>query len=58
MTFENIKNTLAACDFNALDCLGIKLLAKPSNSTIEKRISINKNAMILLDQTINEINRE
>tara|TARA_Y100000590_G_scaffold180640_1_gene205873 strand:+ start:21257 stop:22267 length:1011 start_codon:yes stop_codon:yes gene_type:complete len=57
MSFENIKNTLAACDFNALDCLGIKLLAKPSNSTIEKRISINRNTMILLDQTINEINR-
>ena len=55
MSFENIKNTLLACDYNALDYLGIKLLAMPDESTIEKRIGINKDAMILLDHTNKEI---
>ena len=55
MTFENIKNTLSTCDSITLDCLGLKLLAMPDNSTIEKRISINKDAMELLDQAINEL---
>ena len=58
MSFENIKNTLLACDYNALDYLGIKLLAMPDESTIEKRIGINKDAMILLDHTIKEIERD
>jgi len=44
-----------ACNYDKLDCLGIKLLAMPSNSSIEKRISINRDAMILIDQAINEI---
>lgn len=57
MSYENIKNTLASCDFDALGFLGIKLLAMPSDSTIEKRISINRDAMILLDLAINEISR-
>jgi hypothetical protein len=57
MSYENIKNTLAVCDFSSLDCLGIKLLAMPEESSIEKRISINRDAMDLLDQAINKINK-
>ena len=55
MSYNNIKETLMACNYDKLDCLGIKLLAMPSNSSIEKRISINRDAMILIDQAINEI---
>jgi hypothetical protein len=51
MTFENIKNTLSACDYNALDYLGIKLLVMPDDSTIEKSIKINKDEMVILDHT-------
>lgn len=55
MSYENIKNTLAACDFSTLTCLGIKLLAMPNDSTMEKRISLNKDTMNLLDQAISDI---
>jgi len=57
MSYKNIKNTLAACNIGALNCLGIKLLAMPTDSDMKKRININRDAMILLDQAINEINR-
>ena len=52
MSFENIKNTIAACDYNVLDYMGIKLLAMPGDSTIEKRIGVNRDTMILLDHAI------
>jgi len=55
MSYNSIKQTLMACDYDKLNFLGIKLLAMPSNSSIEKRISINSDALILLDQAINEI---
>lgn len=55
MTYENIKKTLGSCNINSLVCLGIKLLAMPNRSSIEKRIAINKNTMCLLDIVINEI---
>lgn len=55
MSYENIKNTLAACDFSTLTCLGIKLLAMPNDSSMEKRISLNKDTMNLLDQAISDI---
>ena len=51
----NIKKTLAKCDYDKLDFIGIKLLAQPSNSNIEKRISINRDTMTLIDHAINEI---
>ena len=57
MSYENIKSTITTCDLNKLTCLGIKLLAMPSDSTIEKRIGINRDAMTLLDLTINDINK-
>ena len=57
MTYENIKKALLTCNYNTLDCLGIKLLAMPAESTIEKRICINRDSMFLLDQAIREINQ-
>jgi hypothetical protein len=56
MTYENIKKTLASCDLSLLDCLGIKLLAMPKESSINKRIAINKNSMDLINQVITELN--
>ena len=55
MTYENIKKSLSKCDMNALEILGLKLLAMPKESTIEKRVTINKNTMCILDHAINEI---
>ena len=55
MSYNNIKKTLAKCDYDKLDFIGIKLLAQPSNSNIEKRISINRDTMTLIDHAINEI---
>ena len=55
MSFENIKHTIAACDYHVLDYMGIKLLAMPDDSTIEQRIGVNRDAMILLDQAISQI---
>jgi len=55
MSYNCIKQTLMACNYDKLECLGIKLLAMPSNSSIEKRININRDTMKLLDQAINEI---
>ena len=54
MTFENIKNSLKICNLDKLDFLGIKLLALPAESSMEKRISINKDSLILLKRAINE----
>jgi len=55
MSFENIKKTLASCNLNSLPILGLKLLAMPNSSSIEKRIAINKDSMFLLNQAKNEI---
>ena len=55
MSYENIKNTLEVCEFSSLDCLGIKLLAMPEESSIEKRIGINRDTMYLLDQAMAEL---
>ena len=55
MSYQNIKNTLDVCDFSSLDCLGIKLLAMPEESSIEKRIGINRDTMYLLDQAMAEL---
>ena len=55
MTYESIKKSLSECDMNALEFIGLKLLAMPKESTIEKRVTINKNTMCLLDHAINEM---
>jgi len=55
MSYDNIKKTLVKSDFEKLDFIGIKLLAQPSSSSIEKRVGINRDAMTLIDLAINEI---
>ena len=55
MSFYNIKNALAACDYNMLDYVGVKLLAFPDDSPIEKRIGLNRDAIMLLDHALNGI---
>lgn len=55
MTFENIKNTFEECANYTLKYIGIKLLAIPNDSTIKKRVGINRDAMNLLDLALNEI---
>ena len=57
LTYENIKNILALFDLNTLDFLGVKLLAMPKESSVEKRISINKDSIGLLDRAIIETSR-
>ncbi len=56
MTYENIKKTLGSFDLSLLDCFGIKLLAMPKESSIYKRICINKDSMDLISQIIAELN--
>ena len=53
--YENIKKTLAACDLSSLYCLGLKLLAMPKESSIKKRVAINRDTMYLLDQAMAEL---
>tara|TARA_B110000438_G_C15800460_1_gene644921 strand:- start:868 stop:1857 length:990 start_codon:yes stop_codon:yes gene_type:complete len=55
MTYGAIKQALIHAEISSLSFLGIKLLAKPDNSSIEKRIKINKNTMHLLDDVQKEI---
>ena len=55
MTFENVKKLLKICDLDTLDFIGVKLLAMPKKSSIEKRISINEDSLALLKQAINEV---
>jgi len=55
MSYKNIKRTLAACDFSSLDYLGLKLLAMPKESSIKKRVAINRDTMYLLDQAMAEL---
>ena len=52
MTHNTIKQSLSVAKLTSLSFLGIKLLAKPENSSIEKRIKINKNSMLLLDDVL------
>lgn len=55
MTSENIEATLMACDMDILEYIGIKLLAMPENTSIERRIGLNRDAMKLLDRVISNI---
>ena len=55
MSYKNIKRTLAACNLSSLDCLGLKLLAMPKESSIKKRVAINRDTMYLLDQAMAEL---
>ena len=55
MTYENIKETLMNCNLTSLKFIGIKLLALPENSSMEKRVGINENSLNLLREIIEEI---
>ena len=50
---ENILKCINESDYKSLDYLGIKVLAMPINeSSLERRIGINKDTMQILKQTI------
>jgi len=55
MTVENIEASLVACDVKALDYIGIKLLAMPKDTLIERRVGLNRDAMKILDIVISRI---
>jgi len=55
MTYNNIKNTLSISNLDSLDFIGIKLLAKPNNSSLKKRIAINRDTLCLLDKAVKEL---
>ena len=44
-----------ACNIDDLEYIGIKLLALPDDSTIEKSIGLNRDTIRLLDHVINGI---
>lgn len=52
MTFQNMEATLLACDMDMIEYIGIKLLAMPENTSIERRVGLNRDAMKLLDRII------
>ncbi len=52
MTAGNMEASLAACDIRMLDYIGIKLLAMPEDTSIERRVGLNRDAMGLLDIVI------
>jgi len=55
MTYENIKNTLKECDIKSLNILGLKVLALPKESSLDKRIGIISDTMDLLEEIISEL---
>jgi hypothetical protein len=55
MSLSEINNVLSVCDFSTLGYLGIKLLAMPNDSTIEKRVGINYGAMMMIDEVVEEL---
>lgn len=57
MTLENMKNTLSGCKVNALSYIGVKVLSMPvDDSTMKRRIGINKDTMKILNKIIKEKN--
>jgi len=56
MNAENIKHTLEECVINNLSYIGVKVLAMPiEESSIEKRIGINRDTLKILNQIIKEM---
>ena len=54
MTAENIEATLTACNMPMLEYIGIKLLAMPESTSIDRRIGLNCDAMKLLDMVLSK----
>ena len=56
MNFKNIKDTLKECDIDKLSYIGVKVLAMPiEDSSIEKRIGINRDTLKVLNKIIKEM---
>lgn len=57
LTFNEIKNSLAHCNVDKLGYIGIKLLAKPDTATLQKRVGINREVMMMLDDALDELGK-
>jgi hypothetical protein len=55
MTHSAIEESLRKCDFNKLGYVGIKLLAMPDDSPLEKRIGINVEALAMIEDIMKEL---
>ncbi len=59
LTEKNIRETLLSIDLAHLDYIGVKLLSQPiEDSTIERRVDINKDALLVLNRIIGDIEDE
>ena len=57
LTHKNISNILQLLDLNNLLYLGIKLLSMPiHNSSLERRVGINRDAIFILENIISDLN--
>jgi len=57
LTQHNVRNTLKVIDINKIDYLGIKLLSMPiDSSTVERRVGVNRDAVITLNNIISTLN--
>jgi len=57
LNHENINKTLNLLDINNLDYLGIKINSMPlSDNSIERRVGLNKDAIYILDNILEELN--
>lgn len=57
LTQHNVRNTLKVIDINEIDYLGIKLLSMPiDSSTVERRVGVNRDAVITLNNIISTLN--
>ena len=56
LTHKNVSNILQLLDLNGLHYLGIKLLSMPiNNSSIERRVGVNRDAIFILEDIISEL---
>ena len=56
LTKQNIKKTLESFNVNELDYMGFKLLSMPiNNSSIQRRVGVNQDAAIVLNNVMSEI---
>jgi len=56
LTYENISNVLRLLDTKSLSYLGIKLLSMPiDKSKVERRVGINRDAILILEKIISEL---
>lgn len=59
MSLENMKKTLKECNISELLYIGVKVLSMPiEESSMERRIGVNKDAMKVLNKSIKELTYE